>query len=67
MIDDLFGTCYIVEKEFFEKFNIDPAIMKNFSDYMDSLTQVYSSQIDFSTNFLRNYSQMRIAYDKILR
>ena len=64
MIDDLFGTCYIAEKEFFEKFNIDPAMMKNFNNYMNSLTQVYSSQMDLSTNFLRNYSEMRIAMIK---
>jgi hypothetical protein len=64
MIDDLFGTCYIAEKEFFEKFDIDPAMMKNFSSYMNSLTHVYSSQIDLSTNFLRNYSEMRITMIK---
>lgn len=64
MIDDLFGTCYIAEKEFFKKFNFDPEMMKNFSKYMNSLTNAYSSQIDLSTNFLRNYSQMRIAMIK---
>lgn len=64
MIDDLFGTCYIAEKEFFEKFNFDPEMMKNYSSYINSLTQVYSSQIDLSADFLRNYSQMRIAMIK---
>ena len=64
MIEDLFGTCYISEKEFFEKFNFDPEMMRNFSNYMNSLTQAYSSQIDISTNFLRNYSEMRIAMIK---
>ena len=64
MVDDLFGTCYIAEKQFFEKFNIDSATMKVFSNYMNSLTNVYSSQIDMSTDFLKNYSQMRIAMIK---
>ena len=64
MIDDLFGTCYIAEKEFFEKLNFDPEIMKNFSNYMNSLTQAYSSQIDLYTDFLRIYSQVRIAMIK---
>ena len=64
MIDDLFGTCYIAEKQFLEKFNIDSGTMKVFSNYMNSLTNVYSSQIDMSTDFLKNYSQMRIAMIK---
>ncbi len=64
MIDDLFGTCYIAEKEIFEKFNFDPEMMKNFSNYMNSLSQAYASQIDLSTNFLKNYSEMRIAMIK---
>ena len=38
--------------------------MKVFSNYMNSLTNVYSSQIDMSTDFLKNYSQMRIAMIK---
>jgi len=64
MVDDLFGTCYIAEKQFFEKFNIDSATMKVFSNYMNSLTNVCSSQIDMSTDFLKNYSQIRIAMIK---
>jgi len=64
MVDDLFGTCYIAEKQFFEKFNIDSTTMKVLSNYMNSLTNVYSSQIDMSTDFLKNYSQIRIAMIK---
>jgi len=64
MVDDLFGTCYIAEKQFFEKFNIDSTTMKVFSNYMNSSTNVYSSQIDMSTDFLKNYSQIRIAMIK---
>ncbi len=64
MVDDLFGTCYIAEKQFFEKFNLDPVTMKVFSNYMNSLTSVYSSQMDISTDFLKNYSQVRIAMIK---
>ncbi len=64
MIDDLFGTCYIAEKQFLEKFNIDSETMNVFSNYMNSLTNIYSSQIDTSTDFLKNYSQMRITMIK---
>ncbi|MFQ5573346.1 MAG: hypothetical protein ACE5EJ_03750 [Nitrosopumilaceae archaeon] len=60
-IDDLFGTCFVAEKEFFDKLNLDQNTLKLFDTYWKSLTQMYSSQIDMSTNFLRTYSQMRIS------
>lgn len=28
MLDDVFGTCYITEKEFFDKLNIDQGILR---------------------------------------
>ena len=60
-IDDLFGTCFISEKEFFEKLNLDQNALKFFDNYWKNITKVYLSQIDISTNFLRTYSQMRIS------
>ena len=32
LFDNLFGTCYINEKEFFDKLNIDQAILKQLKD-----------------------------------
>jgi hypothetical protein len=63
-IDDLFGTCFISEKEFFEKLNLDQNTLKFFDDYWKNVTKLYLSQIDISTNFLRTYSQMRISVIK---
>lgn len=60
-IDDLFGTCFISEKEFFEKLNFDQNTLKFFNNYWKNVTKVYLTQIDISTNFLRTYSQMRIS------
>ena len=64
MVDDLSGTCYISEKEFFDKLNIDQSQLKVFDEYLRSLTNMYSSHIDFSTDFLRNYSAVRISMIK---
>jgi len=70
MYDDLFGTCYISEKEFFDKLGFDQETLKTFDNYSKTLTNFYSSQIDMSTNFLREYVKMRISaiksYDKNL-
>lgn len=60
-IDDLFGTCFISEKEFFEKLNLDQNTLKFFDNYWKNITKMYLTQIDISTDFLRTYSQMRIS------
>jgi len=64
-MDDLFGTCFIAEKEFFDKLNIDQYTLNLFDSYWKNITKMYSSQIDVSTNFLRAYSQMRISGIKL--
>jgi hypothetical protein len=64
-MDDLFGTCFIAEKEFFDKLNFDQFTLKLFDDNWKNITKMYSSQIDMSTNFLKAYSQMRISGIKL--
>ena len=69
-IDDVFGTCYIAEKEFFDKLNIDPKILKGFKESSDLVTKTYLEQIDLSTKYFQNYVNMRKvsldAYDKFM-
>ncbi len=59
--DDIFGTCYISEKEFFDKLGIDNKTLETFKEFSDILTQNHSIQVDSNTNFLRAYVQMRIS------
>lgn len=61
MFDDLFGTCYISEKQFFDKLGIDQSTLKTFDKNSDELTNFYSSQIDIASNYLGTYVQMRIS------
>ncbi|MDE1765618.1 MAG: hypothetical protein KGI27_04980 [Thaumarchaeota archaeon] len=61
MIEDSFGTCYISQKELFDKLGFDQKNLKNFNNYWNVLTQVITSQIDMSTNFMKVYAQTRIA------
>jgi len=67
-IDDLFGTCYLSEKEFFDKLNIDQKTLKAFDNLSGFWEKIATSQIETSTNFVRAYVEMRISaiksYDK---
>ena len=68
MIDDLFGTCYLSEKEFFDKMNIDDRTLKIMDSYGKTYTEIYNSQIENYSSFLKWYSKMRTSgmrsYDK---
>ncbi len=67
-IDDLFGTCYISEKEFFDKLDIDQKTLKAFDNFWNFWEKTATSQIETSTNIMRTNIQMRISaiksYDK---
>lgn len=69
-IDDVFGTCYIAEKEFFDKLNIDQSVLKGFKESSDLATKTYLEQIDLSTKYFQNYVNLRKgsldAYDKFM-
>ncbi len=60
-IDDLYGTCYLSEKEFFDKLGMDKAALRVFDAYWRSVTNVVVSQIDMAANFVKLYVQFRLA------
>ena len=68
-IDDLFNTCYVSEKEFFDKLGIDKKTLQAFDDYWKSIASVTKYQIDMAANFAKMYVQFRLAaidsYDKM--
>ncbi len=68
--DDFFGTCYIAEKEFFDTLWFDQGTLKTFDNYSKTLANFYSSQIEMSTSYLKDYVKMRISaiksYDRYL-
>jgi hypothetical protein len=64
MFDDLFGTCYISEKEFFDKLNIDPGILKQIKENSESIKNNYLESIDMNTKYLDTYIKMRISVIK---
>jgi virulence-associated protein VapD len=60
-IDDIFGTCYISEKEFFDKLNLDQNTLKEVEKFSNSLTAISLNQIEASSKYLDAYMQMRVS------
>lgn len=59
--DDMFGTCYISQKEFFDKLNIPQENLKVFDKYLESLSKSYQNWIDLNSKLWQQYSQMKIS------
>ncbi|MGY5143138.1 MAG: hypothetical protein ACW9XH_01525 [Candidatus Nitrosopumilus sp. bin_32a] len=70
MWDDLFGTCYISEKEFFDKLNVDPKILKQIKTNSESMKKSYLEFLDMNAKYWDEYFKMRISavksYDNFL-
>lgn len=60
-MDDISGTCYISEKEFFDKLNIDQGILKETEKFSSALTTMYLNQIEISSKYLEANVQMRVS------
>ena len=69
-IDDLYSTCYVSEKEFFDKLGIDKTTLEAFDAYWKFITDMTLSQIELATNFAKTYVQFRLSaldsYDKLI-
>jgi hypothetical protein len=64
-IDDMYGTCYISEKEFFDKLNIDQGILKAIQEYSKSFTDTYLDQIDLYTKSRQEFIHIQISSLKV--
>ena len=58
-IDDIFGTCYIAEKELFDKLNLDQGVLREFQEFSNVLTKTYLNQIEMSAKYVEAYVQIR--------
>ena len=61
MFDDIFGTCYIAEKEYFDKLNIDQGILRQIKANSESMKNNYVENVDMATKFFDEYVKMRIS------
>jgi hypothetical protein len=60
-LDDLFGTCYMAEKEFFDKLNIDQGILKQVREHSRIAKENYLDGIEAGTKIWDDYIKMRIS------
>lgn len=61
MYNDLFGTCYISEKEFFDKMDIDPKILQQIKKNSEIIKKNFMEMIDMNTKYIDEYTKMRIS------
>lgn len=59
-LDDVYGTCYIAEKEFFDKLNIDQDILKQFKQNSESIKNIYLESIEMSTKLFDQHTKTRM-------
>ena len=67
-IDDFYSTCYVSEKEFFDKLGMGKNTLQVFDTYWKSIANMTKNQIDMAANFAKMYVQFRLdtidSYDK---
>ena len=61
MFDDLFGTCYMAEKEFFDRLNIDQGVLKQVREHSRIAKENYLDGIEMGTKMWDEYVKMRIS------
>jgi len=59
-IQDVFGTCSLAEKQYFDRIEVDQNNLNIYDNYLKSVAKIFESQIDLSTNFVRTYIQFRL-------
>ena len=60
-LDDIFGTCYIAEKEFFDKLNIDQGILQQIKEYHDVMKANYIENMDIASKLFDEYIRIKIS------
>ncbi|EGG41447.1 Hypothetical protein Nlim_1739 [Candidatus Nitrosarchaeum limnium SFB1] len=61
IFDSIYGTCYINEKEFFDKLNIDQKLLKQLKDNSEYIKNQYLENIVIGTQFFDEQIKMRIS------
>ncbi len=64
-LDDVYGTCYISEKEFFDNLNIDQGVLRAIQEYSKSFTDTYLDQVDLYAKYRQEFVQIQISSLKV--
>ncbi len=60
-LDDVYGTCYVSEKEFFDKLNIDQGVLKSIQEFTKIFTDTWMDQIDQYSKYRDEFIQIQIS------
>jgi hypothetical protein len=58
-LDDIFGTCYIAEKQLVDRMGFDQNFLKNFQKMSDDITSMIETQIDMMNNMQKAQLEIR--------
>lgn len=61
MYDDLCSTCYITEKEYFDKLGIDQGVLKELKKTSKSIRDIYVENMDITSKMFNEYVKMRVS------
>ena len=61
-LDDVYGTCYVSEKEFFDQLDLDPKILKSFQEFSKSYSDFWIDQIDLYAKYKGELIKTQISY-----
>lgn len=50
LLDDYFGSCYLWQKQYFDRFGFDRQALNVINDYWNVVTDLYCTQIDMITS-----------------
>ncbi len=60
-LNTLYGTCYISEKQFFDKLGFDHNVLEPIDEYWKFIKNLTLVQIEVSSKFFEDYIQFRIS------
>ena len=60
-LNTLYGTCYVSEKQYFDKMGIDHKVLEPINEYWKFLKNLAIVQIGARSKFIEDYIQFRIA------
>ena len=60
MFDDMFGTCYITEKKFFDRLDIDQGVLRQLKKNSESVKNTWMQNIEISSKLFDEYVKMRV-------
>lgn len=58
-VDDIFGTCYLAEKQFFDKLGFDQSALRSFKMLSDQFTTAFVTQIEIASSLQKSQLELQ--------